>query len=50
MILQISHGKYTLFYALIYFGLRALMLKFGEVQNILDVLAQYEILGFCRSV
>ena len=23
MILQISHGKYTLFWALIYFGLRA---------------------------
>ncbi len=24
------------------------MLKFAEVQNILDVLMKYEILGFCR--
>ncbi len=25
-----------------------MMLKFAEVQNILDVLMKYEILGFCR--
>ncbi len=24
------------------------MVEFGETKNLLDVLAQYEILGFCR--
>ncbi|MFC1577886.1 hypothetical protein ACFL36_02630 [Thermodesulfobacteriota bacterium] len=29
-------------------GISCLKIKFGEIKNLLDVLTQYEILGFCR--
>ena len=29
-------------------GIACLMVEFGEIKNLLDVLTQYEILGFCR--
>jgi len=46
--LQISQGEYTLFSANIFVKLACLRVKFRGDVNLLDVLTQYEILGFCR--
>jgi hypothetical protein len=45
MNLQISHGEYTLISANIFVG--CLMVESGGIKNLLGVVTQHEILGFC---
>jgi hypothetical protein len=47
MSMQISQDEYTLFSANIFFRLRAYM-KSRRTANLLDLLVQYLILGFCE--
>jgi len=45
MKLQINHREYQIFWALFYFRIVCLKIKFGGNENLLGVLMQYEILN-----
>ena len=44
----IMHKARQQILACLKFYVSCLRIKFGEIKNLLDVLTQYEILGFCR--